>query len=113
MCPFLSMPICRVVVPIERISIPEQVAKLFWRRRTVFDWLLISYPADVAEADQTKVTKDDSRRVGLCFDCLHAQRIQSDRGSTFFRCKLWESDANFPKYPRLPVLRCAGYCRNA
>jgi hypothetical protein len=35
--------------------------------------------------------------------------MHSDRGSTFYYCKLSETDAAFPKYPRLPVLRCAGY----
>lgn len=70
------------------------------------------YAADVTEADQTKeATKDEPRRVGLCFDCQHAQRIQSARGSIFYRCKLSDTDPSFPKYPRLPVLHCAGYIR--
>jgi hypothetical protein len=50
-------------------------------------------------------------RVGLCLDCLHAQRIQSARGSIFYRCKLSDTDPAFAKYPRLPVLQCAGYIR--
>ena len=33
----------------------------------------------------------------------------SDRGSVFYLCELSKVDARFPKYPRLPVLRCAGY----
>ena len=65
----------------------------------------IGYSADVREAGP----KDETRRVGLCFDCQHAQRIQSPRGSTFYRCKLSDSDPTFAKYPRLPVLCCAGY----
>jgi hypothetical protein len=70
----------------------------------------MGYPADVTEVNQTrKATKDEPGRVGLCFDCLHAQKIQSDRGSTFYRCKLSDTDPNFPKYPRLPVIRCNGY----
>jgi hypothetical protein len=76
--------------------------------------LWIRYPADVTEADQTKEdTKDERRRTGLCFDCLHAQRIQSARGSTFYRCKLSDTDPSFAKYPRLPVLHCAGYSQKA
>jgi hypothetical protein len=35
--------------------------------------------------------------------------IESDRGSTFYLCERSLTDASFPKYPRLPVLRCAGY----
>jgi hypothetical protein len=68
----------------------------------------IGYPALVTQAEDIKV---EQGRVGLCLDCVHAQRIQSARGSTFYRCKLSDSDASFPKYPRLPVLRCVGYAR--
>jgi len=46
---------------------------------------------------------------GLCRDCQHSRRIESDRGSIFFRCELSLQDARFPKYPRLPVLQCSGY----
>jgi hypothetical protein len=27
----------------------------------------------------------------------------------FYQCLLSGSDARYPKYPRLPVLRCSGY----
>lgn len=37
------------------------------------------------------------------------QIIRSDRGSVFYRCGLSATDPRFPKYPALPVLRCAGY----
>ena len=33
--------------------------------------------------------------------------------SVFWRCALSEVDPRFPKYPRLPVLECAGYERIA
>ncbi len=49
--------------------------------------------------------------AGLCADCLHARRIESERGSVFVMCQLSATDANFAKYPRLPVLSCAGYLR--
>jgi len=52
-------------------------------------------------------TRDE--RVGLCADCRHARRVESARGSVFTRCALAERDPRFPKYPRLPVLRCGGY----
>jgi hypothetical protein len=72
----------------------------------------MGYPADVADGDQTKdERKSEQSRVGLCIDCVYSQRIQSARGSTFYRCKLSETDPSFPKYPRLPVLQCAGYTR--
>jgi len=37
------------------------------------------------------------------------QIMKSDRGSTFYMCQLSVTDPAFPKYPRLPVLRCVGY----
>jgi hypothetical protein len=46
---------------------------------------------------------------GLCSTCRHAHRIVSLRGSTFWRCRLSETDARFARYPRLPVLACAGH----
>jgi hypothetical protein len=48
-------------------------------------------------------------QAGLCVDCTHARRIESDRGSVFYMCQLALTDSRFKKYPRLPVLSCAGY----
>lgn len=53
--------------------------------------------------------KNEALRVGLCADCEHAQRIESDRGPMYWLCKLSATDARFPKYPRLPVIECGGY----
>ncbi|HKZ86147.1 MAG TPA: hypothetical protein VJ793_21135 [Anaerolineae bacterium] len=47
--------------------------------------------------------------VGLCRTCRHVKVIESARGSTFYLCRLSETDPRFAKYPRLPVIRCAGY----
>lgn len=47
--------------------------------------------------------------IGLCARCAHARAIQSARGSVFHLCRLSETDERFPKYPRLPVVRCDGY----
>ena len=47
--------------------------------------------------------------IGLCATCRHARVVHSSHGSTFYLCRLAESDPRFDKYPRLPVLRCAGY----
>ena len=47
--------------------------------------------------------------VGLCATCTHVQRVISDRGAVFYLCTLSAVDPRFPKYPRLPVLSCAGY----
>jgi len=48
-------------------------------------------------------------RVGLCASCLHAQRIVSSKGSTFYLCRLSAIDPRFRKYPVLPVRACSGY----
>ena len=47
--------------------------------------------------------------AGLCGHCRHSRRIESDRGSVFFMCKLSFEDSRFAKYPRLPVFVCSGY----
>jgi hypothetical protein len=53
----------------------------------------------------------DRTKAGLCADCQHSRRIESDRGSVFVMCELSFQDPRFPKYPRLPVLACNGYER--
>jgi len=53
---------------------------------------------------------DEARRsAGLCANCIHSQRVESERGSTFILCRLTFTDPQFAKYPRLPVLSCPGY----
>jgi len=59
-------------------------------------------------------TADQSKghdRTGLCFDCAHARRVESARGSVFFLCELSLTDPRFPRYPRLPIISCSGYAR--
>lgn len=55
------------------------------------------------------VEKQDAPRIGLCLTCQYMRRMESDRGSVFYLCEISATDARFPKYPRLPVLRCLGY----
>lgn len=59
--------------------------------------------------DERGTSPEERVRLGLCADCLHARLIESAKGSQFLLCALSQSDPAFPKYPRLPVLRCAGY----
>ena len=47
--------------------------------------------------------------AGLCDSCLHQQLVRTTRGSTFSLCKRSKTEPEYPKYPRLPVLRCAGH----
>jgi hypothetical protein len=46
---------------------------------------------------------------GLCGRCRYARVVQSRRGSTFYLCGRARTDPRFPRYPVLPVLRCAGF----
>jgi hypothetical protein len=46
---------------------------------------------------------------GLCAGCVHVRVVRSGKGSTFYLCEMSKVDPAFPKYPRLPVLRCRGF----
>jgi hypothetical protein len=46
--------------------------------------------------------------VGLCATCKHSRTVTGAR-TTFWMCRRSLTDATFPQYPRLPVLRCRGY----
>jgi hypothetical protein len=41
--------------------------------------------------------------------CRHARLIESKRGSVFRLCERSATDPTYPRYPALPVVRCAGY----
>lgn len=47
-------------------------------------------------------------RVGLCAACRHARLVDTPR-SRFWLCARSRSDPAYPRYPRLPVLSCAGH----
>ncbi len=46
---------------------------------------------------------------GLCDACVHQRVIRNTRGSSFSKCERSKTDAHFPKYPRVPVVRCDGF----
>lgn len=46
---------------------------------------------------------------GLCAGCRHVRLVTSARGSSFVMCGRSRTDERFAKYPRLPVLACAGF----
>jgi len=60
-----------------------------------------------AEPERTRPVQPN--HAGLCANCKHARSIESDRGSTFYLCRLSATHPKLPKYPRLPVLACDGY----
>jgi hypothetical protein len=37
------------------------------------------------------------------------RRVETERGSVFYRCARAATDPRFRKYPPLPVVRCEGY----
>jgi len=45
---------------------------------------------------------------GLCATCVNS-RVVRGAHSRFWMCELSRTDPRFPRYPRLPVIRCAGY----
>jgi len=46
--------------------------------------------------------------VGLCARCRHARRVATPR-SLFWLCARSRDDANYARYPRLPMLTCPGF----
>lgn len=51
----------------------------------------------------------EAERAGLCAQCRHARLLRSDRGSVFYQCARAESEPQYARYPRLPMLACKGY----
>ena len=54
-------------------------------------------------------SNDDASRVGLCVNCSYGRVVTGKNEVTYYLCERSFFDAGFPKYPRLPVLRCSGY----
>ena len=46
---------------------------------------------------------------GLCDSCKHQTIVRNTRGSSFSMCERSKTDPRYPKYPRVPVEKCAGY----
>ena len=49
--------------------------------------------------------------AGLCDRCRHQRIVRNTRGSAFSLCERSKTEPRFPKYPRLPVVRCEGFER--
>ena len=59
-------------------------------------------------SEEPKAGSDAEARVGLCHSCQHV-RISRNPRSVFYRCARAETDRRYPKYPPLPVRKCAGF----
>jgi hypothetical protein len=55
------------------------------------------------------VSRSAAPSAGLCEGCEHQQLVSNTRGSTFSLCRRSREDPAYPRYPRLPVLACAGF----
>ena len=50
--------------------------------------------------------------AGLCDSCRHQQLVPTTRGSVFSLCLRSRTEPDsYPRYPRVPVVMCAGYER--
>jgi len=67
------------------------------------------YPVGVINGEH----QSRAGRAGLCAQCRFMRMMKSDRSATFYLCERSATDPAFPKYPRLPVLQCAGYERTS
>ncbi len=48
--------------------------------------------------------------AGLCDSCRHQQVVRNTRGSAFSLCRRSRDEPErYPRYPRVPVLRCPGH----
>ena len=47
--------------------------------------------------------------LSLCETCALMREVVTPRGSRFLLCQLSQTDPDYPKYPRQPVVRCEGY----
>lgn len=54
------------------------------------------------------MTTRQTSPVGLCERCAHVRVIRTPR-SEFLLCERSKDDPAFARYPRLPVLTCAGF----
>jgi hypothetical protein len=60
-------------------------------------------------ADARKTAEGSAPPAGLCDTCMHQQLVRNTRGSTFSLCLRSREDPAYARYPRLPVLSCAGF----
>ena len=45
----------------------------------------------------------------LCEQCTWMRPVVTPKGSRFLLCQLSTTNADYPKYPPQPVVRCAGF----
>jgi hypothetical protein len=66
-------------------------------------------PNEVEARHAAAATRGREPGFGLCDSCRFQRIVRSGRGSVFTLCERSKIDAAFPKYPRVPVVECAGH----
>ena len=56
---------------------------------------------------------EPQHHAGLCESCDNARVLEAASGARFYLCRLSALNVEYAKYPRLPVVHCAGYRRSA
>jgi hypothetical protein len=70
----------------------------------------VSTPAaPTPDSASNRQTSDPLGATSLCDTCRHQQVVRNTRGSSFSLCRRSRTEPAYPRYPRLPVLRCPGY----
>lgn len=65
--------------------------------------------ATMTTFEQTQSPPPDPS-AGLCANCAYARVVPHPRGGApYWRCGKHDEDPSFPKYPRLPLIQCAGF----
>ncbi len=59
-------------------------------------------------AERAELLGGPTPPAGRCADCLHLRLLRSGR-ELFVRCLRAETDPDYPRYPALPVVECAGH----
>jgi hypothetical protein len=59
--------------------------------------------------DRARTGQAPSDDAGLCSGCAYVRLVAGARGTVFHLCRLSFVDAAFPRYPRIPVVRCDGF----
>jgi hypothetical protein len=52
---------------------------------------------------------DAVRRFGLCATCAFGRRFRSGRDVTYVSCERSRTDPTYPRFPSIPMIRCAGW----
>ena len=52
----------------------------------------------------------ESIGAGLCDTCAHQRIVRTTRGTAYSLCERSRTEPErYPRYPRIPVVRCAGH----